>query len=192
MAEAKTAEPLIREYKLRLMRPKCSPNLEGISAFADIDTDISEVIPYLHGVIKGAVYAANMPALTFHHKGHMVTVQPHMIGVSKCANEEEAERMIKWLVDLINDTWRRRSEIEPNYDEVQPLSVLDVYQLLPGINCGRCGESTCLAFAAKLVAGDAKIEQCEPLLKAPQFSQKAMKLLDELIKRGYEVPEGYL
>lgn len=192
MAEQQTAQPLLRNWHLKLMRPKCSPNLEGLSAFADVEEDLSEVIPYLHGRIKGAVYAANMPALTFHHNGHMITVQPHMIGVSKCRDEQEAREMIQWLVDLINDTWQRRGEIEPNYEEVQPLSVLEVYRLLPGINCGKCGEPTCMAFAAKLVPGEAKIEQCEPLLNDPRYADKARQLLEELMKRGYEIPEGYL
>jgi len=44
------------------------------------------------------------------------------------------------------------------------LSPIDVYRLLPGTNCGECGEKTCIAFAAKLANRAASIEECPPLL----------------------------
>lgn len=38
----------------------------------------------------------------------------------------------------------------------------EVEKLLPGNNCGACGEPGCRAFAEKLVAGGAKPSQCTP------------------------------
>ena len=180
---------LIRKYSLRLYRPRCSPDAEHLSAFGLVSRDLSPVIPYLNAVIKGAVYASRVPSLTFYRDGHMMTVQPRQIGVSKCRDEEEARELLDWLMALINDTWRRRHEIQPNYEEVPPLAVLEVYRLLPGINCGKCGEPTCMAFAAKLVPGEAKIADCEPLFSGAKYAERAEELITELLKRGYEVPE---
>lgn len=40
------------------------------------------------------------------------------------------------------------------------LSGLDIFKLLPKTNCGDCGIPTCLAFAMKLAAGGAELDQC--------------------------------
>jgi len=41
-----------------------------------------------------------------------------------------------------------------------PLTGLDIYKLLPKTNCGDCGVPTCLAFAMKVVAKQASIDEC--------------------------------
>ena len=38
------------------------------------------------------------------------------------------------------------------------LSPIQIYKLLPTTNCGECGESNCMAFAAKLVNREALLE----------------------------------
>jgi ArsR family metal-binding transcriptional regulator len=183
---------LVDRYSLRLYRPRCTPDTELLSAFGLVARDLSPVIPYLNAVVKGGAYSRAMPSLTFYHEGHMMTVQPRQIGVSKCRDEEEARKLLDWLLALVNETWERREEIGPSYEEVPPLTVLEVYRLLPGTNCGECGEATCMAFAAKLVPAQAKVEQCGPLLKDEQYAEKAGKLIEELAKRGYDVPEGWV
>jgi len=44
------------------------------------------------------------------------------------------------------------------------LSPIEVYKLLPGTNCKECGETNCMAFAAKLVNRETTIQNCPPLL----------------------------
>lgn len=46
------------------------------------------------------------------------------------------------------------------------LTAMDIYKLLPKTNCGRCGESSCMAFATKLLEKE-KIEDC-PLLSGAE------------------------
>ncbi len=180
---------LIKRYSLRLYRPRCNVNADYLSAFGLVSKDLSPVLPYLNAVIKGGAYCARVPSLTFYRDGHMFTVQPRQIGVSKCKDEAEARELLDWLMQLINDTWERRHEIEPCYDEIPPLTLLEVYRLLPGTNCRKCGQPTCMAFAAKVVAGDACICECKPLLEDPAYAEKAEKLFAELSRRGYRVPE---
>ncbi|MDT8357840.1 MAG: acetyl-CoA decarbonylase/synthase complex subunit gamma [Methanomicrobiaceae archaeon] len=43
------------------------------------------------------------------------------------------------------------------------LKALDIYKLLPKTNCKKCGYPTCLAFAMKLAAGQADVNQCPDL-----------------------------
>jgi acetyl-CoA decarbonylase/synthase complex subunit gamma len=44
------------------------------------------------------------------------------------------------------------------------LSPIEIYKLLPGTNCKECGETNCMAFAARLVNREATLEECKPLL----------------------------
>lgn len=43
------------------------------------------------------------------------------------------------------------------------LSVFDVFEYLPGINCKNCGENNCMAFAEKLLKGQKTLAACAPL-----------------------------
>ena len=63
---------------------------------------------------------------------------------------------------------------------VKELSPIDVYKLLPKINCKECGEENCMAFATKVVNREVQIEKCPPLLKKEH--EKAYKQLKEMLK----------
>ena len=52
------------------------------------------------------------------------------------------------------------------------LKALDIFKLLPGTNCKKCGEPTCLAFAVKLVGRDIEITKCDPLF-SEKYQEKA-------------------
>ena len=41
-----------------------------------------------------------------------------------------------------------------------PISVLDVFKILPQTNCGDCGESTCLAFATQVIKEGEDLDKC--------------------------------
>ena len=71
------------------------------------------------------------------------------------------------------------------------LSPIEVYKLLPGTNCKECGETNCMAFAAKLVTREANLQLCLPLLE-PDY-QAAFDKLWALLKppvRAVEVGVG--
>ncbi len=40
--------------------------------------------------------------------------------------------------------------------------VADVLAMLPGYNCGGCGNPGCAGMAEKLVSGECNIDQCKP------------------------------
>jgi hypothetical protein len=44
-----------------------------------------------------------------------------------------------------------------------PLSALDIYKKLPRTNCGKCQLPACLAFAAAILAGSKKLQECPDL-----------------------------
>ena len=63
---------------------------------------------------------------------------------------------------------------------LKELSPIDVYKLLPKINCKECGVDNCMAFATKIVNREMTIDQCPPLLKKEY--EKAYSQLKELLK----------
>jgi acetyl-CoA decarbonylase/synthase complex subunit gamma len=63
---------------------------------------------------------------------------------------------------------------------LKELSPIDIYKLLPKINCKECGVDNCMAFATKIVNREMNIDQCPPLLK--KENEKAYNQLKELLK----------
>jgi acetyl-CoA decarbonylase/synthase complex subunit gamma len=63
---------------------------------------------------------------------------------------------------------------------IKELSPIDVYKLLPRINCKECGEENCMAFATKIVNREVQVDQCPPLLK--KENEKAYNQLKEMLK----------
>jgi ArsR family metal-binding transcriptional regulator len=66
------------------------------------------------------------------------------------------------------------------------LKALDIYRLLPGTSCKRCGELTCLAFAVKLVGGEIEITKCSPLF-SEKYQEKRIVLLELLNATGHSI-----
>lgn len=53
----------------------------------------------------------------------------------------------------------------------------DVLAMLPGYNCGGCGNPGCAGMADKLVSGESQIEQCRPC--KPDVKEKIKQYLAE-------------
>lgn len=179
---------LLSSYKITRTLP-CLADPEKIRVIADVSGEIYEVFPYLNAILKGCIY--NHPALTLTIKkdGKLFTLHAHHITLAKIEDEKEAEEILGWLRDLINETYEKRDHIEPNYSMAAELKALDLFKLLPGTNCKKCGELTCLAFAVKLVGQEIGIRNCAPLFSG-EFREKRRVLLELLHDAGFEVPAG--
>jgi ArsR family metal-binding transcriptional regulator len=153
---------------------------------AEVSGEIYEAFPYLNAILKGCIY--NHPALTLTIKkdGKLFTLHAHHITLAKIEDEKEAEEILGWLKNLINQTHEKRDLIEPNYSMTAELKALDVYKLLPGTSCKRCGELTCLAFAVKLVGREIEIVKCSPLFTG-EYIEKQKVLFELLQAGGYEI-----
>ena len=181
---------LLRSYNITRTLP-CIADPEKIRVIADVSGEIHEAFPYLNAIVKGCIY--NHPALTLTIKkdGKLLTLHAHHITLAKIEDENEAEEILKWLKDLINETYEKRDRIEPNYSKGADLKALDIFKLLPGTNCRKCGELTCLAFAVKLVGRETEIKKCDPLF-SEKYQEKRNVLLELLKAAGFEVPSEFL
>jgi ArsR family metal-binding transcriptional regulator len=177
---------LLNSYKITRVLP-CLADPEKIRVIAEISDEIHEVFPFLNATLKGCIY--NHPALTLTIKkdGKLFTLHAYHITLAKIEDEKEAEEILGWLKNLINETYEKRDRIEPNFSKGEELKALDIFKLLPGTNCKKCGEPSCLAFAVKLAGRDIEFTKCDPLF-SEKYQEKQRVLVELLQAAGYEVP----
>lgn len=181
---------LLRDYEIRLEVFKCSPHSESVGCLVDLGQDIREVMPYLNGVLKRCRYNPDAPTLEITHEERSFALWAKRIAFGGVAGYDEAERAMQSVQQLINDTWARRDEITPSERRGANLSPLTLFKLLPGLNCGECGETGCLAFAAKLAREKASVDRCTPLTR-PDHIECRTALVGLLVEAGYGVPEDW-
>jgi len=141
----------------------CFAEAGKIRVKARLSDDISEIMPYLNRIVKNAVYNVHAPNVTMFKEFRMITLEPRELTLIKALNDTDARQVIIWLKDLINDTAECMDEIEPLFESQRRPHPLQLYRWLPQINCGQCGEKTCIAFAALMSIGQQSIEKCAPL-----------------------------
>ena len=166
---------ILKTYTKEIFRSKCMPGAEGVHCFAHLSEDIQEVLPYLNTELGGSSYTQEPPSVTFKAHGKLITVHPRKIAINALKDEVEADKILAWLKRTINDTWKRRDEIEPS-DQSPPQPVLfEVFKLLPRTNCRACSEPTCMVFAARVVEGVKDQNDCPPL--EPENREKLKRYL---------------
>lgn len=156
---------LIEKYDLDVFTPPCEPGAERYAARARLMVDISEVLPYLNATLRGAFFHPTANALTWKKGGHNIAFHAYEIATSNVEDREGAEKELMGLIDLVNRTWERRSEITPSSQARPRPTPMAIYGLLPQTNCKECGEPTCYTFALKLTAGQRGLEACPVIFR---------------------------
>ncbi len=59
-------------------------------------------------------------------------------------DDNEAAKIIEWLIREINSAWENRDNIEPLYEAAPQPKVIEILKLLPKTNCKECGLPTCM------------------------------------------------
>jgi DNA-binding CsgD family transcriptional regulator len=82
------------------------------------------------------------------------------------ADPDHALEFVARFIDFLNHLHAQKDFLEPNYNKVKPpVSVIDIYKLLPQTNCKECGYQTCIAFAAALSKNKTSPDQCSGFSK---------------------------
>lgn len=170
---------LIEHYEIEVFTPPCDPGTERYAARARFMNDISDILPYLNALLRGAIYYPTANALTWKTGGHNFAYHAFEIGISNLEDRDEAERELIRLVDFVNRTWENRAEITPDTTTRPRPTPMAVFQLLPKTNCKQCFEPTCFTFALNLAASKKKLSDC-PLLFQPQYA-KSLAALEEIV-----------
>jgi ArsR family metal-binding transcriptional regulator len=159
---------LLHDYRItKVGRSLCNP--DWLAVIAELDNDISEVLPYLNAVIKNAVYTPQARNLNFRMDRGLISVMPRQIGVGQVTSEGDAIQVFDYVKQLINDTWEGRAGIIPIYHRKEELKARDILDFLPKTNCRECGLPTCFAFAVALLKGQKHLQGC-PALARPEHA----------------------
>jgi ArsR family metal-binding transcriptional regulator len=154
---------LLKSYQLEIFNSACNPSAMAVHCFAHLDQDVGPALPYLNTALGGFEYIADPPAVTFKTQGKLITVHGRKIAVNALKDEAEARKIVEWLKSEINEAWQNRERIVPSFKSAPRPQLIEILKLLPKTNCRRCGEPTCMVFAARLTEGAKGIEACPEL-----------------------------
>lgn len=171
---------LLESFRKEIFRPECNPGFESLHCFAHLEQDVGGVLPYLNAELGGFEYVEEPPSVTFRSQGKIITVHPKMIAVNALKDEAEADKILEWLKREINEAWDKRDSIEPSYDSAPRPQVFEILKMLPGSNCQKCGQATCMVFAAQAAEGGRSAEDC------PELEQAKVDQLREYLSRFYQ------
>ena len=170
---------LITNYQFELVEDHHHPGSGNYSVRIILPGDISKVFPYLNTMLDDTKYDPQNCILIGSRNKVRYAFRPHEIRVAVRADRSNVSNISEEAVSLVNQTWKERDNITPSVIERKLPPVYDIFRLLPGTNCKKCGYPTCLAFAAALRSGEAKLEQCILLLQ-PEYSSNRENIIDLL------------
>ena len=163
-----TEEEFLKSITLCYVAP-CMADETKIRLIAYFNRDISEILPYLNAVIKGASYNKDASILTFPKLRRLINLYNIKVAIAKADDIIDAWQVLDELKALINETYKNRDKVKPNYEQKVKVTALQIYGWLPKTNCKACGEATCLAFAVKLLQGEQKLKHCQPLFTESNY-----------------------
>lgn len=190
---------MIQKIEIEQVEP-CFADENKIRVIAKISEDVSDLLPYLNALLANATYidkakgsekgetstdeisySDERPALTFTKGQKLITVYPRRVTIAKANDLMDAEVTLRWLVERLNYALEHRDEIRPLKEGKVKIRPLDIFGLLPQINCRACGEHSCLAFALCLLQERRRLSECTPLYQEEKWKGKR-KRLEEMVR----------
>src|SRR3972149_2876809 len=107
---------LLTGYTKRISRPECNPSSESVYCIATLNEDVAEVLPYLNAALHGKEYFRDPPEVVFLLEGRIIKVAARAIAINRLADEDEADMVLAWWKDKINEVWEKREGIVPSYE----------------------------------------------------------------------------
>jgi len=168
---------LLTGYRKEMINPTCNNTFQSLHCMALLDTDISEALPYLNASLGGDTYIKDPPSVTFKYFGKLLTVHGRKIAVNALRDEAEADRILEWMKEQINEAWANRTTIAPKYDGRKVPQIMEIYRMLPKSNCRKCGETTCMMFASNATHGAKSAADC------PEMKEDGVKRLNAYLSQ---------
>lgn len=148
------------------------------NAHFKLDTDVSELFPYINAAVEGATYYEKPHYIAFPLGDFHCSLYGDIVAAGSFEDRDQALEFISYLIDFLNDIFSRKDSLRPNHKKYKHQSVLEIFKLLPRTNCQECDFPTCMAFAAALSRREALPEQC-PALTKPVSETASYPLYDE-------------
>lgn len=176
---------LLNRYTISYILP-CTADPDRLRAIVDLSDDIAPVFPYLNAVLDQVVYNPEARSIMIKHAGCILTLYPRAATLARITGRPEARAQLNWLQQLCNETWQHRAEITPCHQQRAITDPVDVYQMLPQLDCQACGHATCWSFSWDLLFGEISLSAC-PHLSDPKYFEGGQRLRELLA--GTEVPQ---
>ncbi|MGB9792061.1 MAG: aminotransferase class V-fold PLP-dependent enzyme [Thermacetogeniaceae bacterium] len=190
--EKPETEEFLTGYRIQQTSP-CFSDAKKIRVVASLPRNIEELFPYLNAVLRGN-YNREEKSFTFSYEDRPVVLEPTLMTLGKTEDLAKAKEIFDRVIRILNKVYAERDRIVPTTEPQIQLSPLSLYKHLPRANCRKCGELTCLAFAAGVVQGNRKLDDC-PTLQEPSYARQReaieQQLADyfaRLLPRGEEFP----
>ncbi len=129
------------------------------------DSKITPLFPYINATIENAKYFEKPEHIQFIMENIHCTLYPKDAILAPFIDQDQALIFVNRLIDFLNDLYAKKDHLKPNFKTFSPVSVLDIYKLLPQTNCKECDYATCMAFAAALSQSETSPDIC------PYFSE---------------------
>ncbi|MCK4840025.1 MAG: hypothetical protein KAS94_14570 [Desulfobulbaceae bacterium] len=138
----------------------------------EVVQDLRPLFPYLNATRPEAKYSSNPDRIQFVFEEILCTLYSSEIIAAAFPDEDSVYLFGDRLLEYLNEVYEKQETIQPDYETIGRLSPIDIYQLLPKTNCRKCGQESCLAFAAFLSKGQATTSECPDFSKP--IAQKAV------------------
>lgn len=158
---------LVKKVIIKNIKP-CIISEGQISVLMQLDNELHHVLPLM--VLKfppGKVnYIEKKNILTLSLYDRLITIYPSgKVSMNKTNTKEESIEIMKDLAGSINKAhFESISGKKVDYGAIKQklskIGPLSLYECLPQTDCEECGESTCMAFAMKLLSGESKLNEC--------------------------------
>lgn len=145
---------------------------------AMLSENVRELIPYVNALVKHTSYDQGGLKITFKYHGSPVVLESRRVVIGQLDDLDAAEDMLDDLIGFLNRVKGQKDKIVPVYNPKPQPQLIEIIKLLPRTNCGQCGETTCTAFALKLVLGQQQADNC--LYLTGDEIRKVLSIIDSL------------
>jgi len=149
-----------------------------LGAHFRLDNDIGMLFPYINAAIKGCRFFDNPAHVQFILDDFQCTLYPKEVIAAPFMDQGQAEKFVDRLIDFLNDIYIQKDSLIPDHKTFRPISVIDIYKLLPQTNCKECDFPTCLAFAAALSKKQTTPDQCPGFVR-PLYENAVYPIYDK-------------
>ena len=155
--------------------PGCHPGAPMLRAKFRLDTDVSELFPYINAACEETVYYEEPHCIQFSLDGFRCVLYPDYGVAIIFETHGQAKEFMERLLQFLNDLYDRKDSLEPDHKTFKHVPAFDIFKLLPRTNCKKCGFSTCMAFAGALSKGETDLDLC-PEIHDPK-DREALSLM---------------
>ncbi len=165
----------------------CIGDPEKLRVIGKLDGKVDEEeLPLLARVLKGG-FVRSQNFVTFKRGLSIVTIYSDgHVGMTMVDSEEEALTILAEIEEKVRYVRENKDSIRAKFTPMN-VNVLEIYNLLPKLNCGKCGEKTCMAFALKLTTGSRELSECKPLMTEGKYIRQRETLISLLTSMGIDV-----